>query len=344
MCASCDAPANEPNRRSVLRTTMAAGVAGIAALTAGCAPAAPAAAPGGPSGVHLRWLGLAGWEITFDGHHLLVDPYFTRQQYAGPDGKMDADRPLEVNARIIDWVLDEHLRTAPEFILTTHGHWDHLADIAPLLNHPRWRDQRIRVLGGETHLNLIRAMDAPPSREADLVLVTGGENLRYPLRSPEQPRPAYTIEVFRSLHSQLGGYGFAPAGTLTAPPKTPTTLGELVEGGTLGYQVTVGDRLRVMFLSGTANFAEREVAGATPDVLVLGASGNAAVHDYFERVLATLGWPRVVIPSHHDDMVTQLDRPEVHDTVNREIVATLQEVLGDRGRVLDPRHLQHFEL
>lgn len=343
MCASCATPAvGGVSRRNVLRTTVA-GLAGTAALTAGSSGSAQAGPEGG-SGVYLRWLGIAGWEMTFDGHRLLIDPYLTRQQYAGPNGRMDMRRPLEVNAQIIDWVLKEHLTGAPEFILLTHGHWDHLADVPPLLNHPEWIGRRIRVLGGETHLNLVRAMKIPPARESDMVLVTGGEHLRFPLRSAEQPRPAYTIEVFRSLHSQLGGYGFSPAGTLTTPPKEPTTLGELVEGGSLGYQITVRNRLRVMFLSGTANFAEREVAGARPDVLVLGSSGNAAVHDYFERVLQTLGWPRIVVPSHHDDLVTALDNPEVHDTVNREIITTLQDVLGNRGRVLDPRHLQQFQL
>jgi L-ascorbate metabolism protein UlaG (beta-lactamase superfamily) len=346
MCVSCAAPASGVSRRNVLRTTAAAGLAGTAALAAASSGPAQAAVagPNGRSGVYLRWLGIAGWELAFDGHRLLIDPYLTRQQYAGPDGRMDPQRPLEVNSRIIDWALSTHLAGAPEFILATHGHWDHLADVAPLLNHQKWTDQRIRILGGETHLNLVRAMGIRPAREPDLVLVTGGEHLRFPLRGPEQPRPDYTIEVFRSLHSQLGGYGFSPAGTLTAPPKKPTTIGELVEGGSLGYQVTVRARLRVMFLSGTANFAEREVAGVRPDVLVLGSSGNAAVHDYFERVLQTLGWPRIVVPSHHDDMVTSLDNPEVHDNVNREVVATLQNILGNRGRVLDPRHLEQFQL
>jgi L-ascorbate metabolism protein UlaG (beta-lactamase superfamily) len=294
--------------------------------------------------VSLRWLGIAGWELSFDDHRLLVDPYLTRQQYAGSDGRLDPGKPLAVDARIIDAVLAEHLAGPPEFILVTHGHWDHLADVPTLLSHPSWSGQRIRTLGGETHLNLVRAMGVPPAREPDLVLVTGGEYLRYPLASQDQPRPDYTIEVFRSLHSQLGGYGFAPAGTLTTPPDEPTTLGELVEGGTLAYQVTVGDRLRVLFLSGTANFAEREVAGLRPDVLVLGASGNAAVYDYFERVLRTLGWPRIVVPSHHDDMVTALDDPHLDDTVNRAVGATLRDIVGDRGRVLDPRHLQRIPL
>jgi L-ascorbate metabolism protein UlaG (beta-lactamase superfamily) len=339
--ASSAASAGGVSRRNVLRSTVAAGLAGTAALTAGPASASEHA---GRSGVYLRWLGVAGWELAFDGHRLLIDPYLTRQKYRAPDGRMDPQRPLEVSSRIIDWVLSEHLGGAPEFILATHGHWDHLADVSTLLSHPKWTDQRIRVLAGETHLNLVRAMGVPPVREPDLVLVTGGEHLRFPLRSAAQPRPDYTIEVFRSLHSQLGGYGFSPAGTLTSQPDKPTTLGELVEGGTLGYQVSVPERLSVMFLSGTANFTEREVTGARPDVLVLGASGNAAVYDYFERALHTLGWPRIVIPSHHDDLVTALDDPTIHDTVNREVVTTLQNILGNRGGVLDPRHLQQFQL
>src|SRR5262245_21140517 len=118
------------SRRNVLRSTVAAGLAGTAALAAGPARAAEATAgPRGDSGVSLRWLGIAGWEMTFGGHRLLVDPYLTRQRYAGADGRMDPGRPIEVNSRIIDWVLSGHLSGAPEFILVTHGHWDHLADV-----------------------------------------------------------------------------------------------------------------------------------------------------------------------------------------------------------------------
>ncbi|WP_143013139.1 hypothetical protein [Actinopolyspora mzabensis] len=156
--------------------------------------------------------------------------------------------------------------------------------------------------------------------------------------------PEYVIEVFRTLHSQVGGYGFAPAGTRTEPPRKPTRLRDLVEGGSLAYQITVGDRLPVVFLSGTADFAEREVAGAHPDVLVLGASGHATVHDYYRRVLTTLDWPEVVIPTHHDDLSTPLTSPDIHDTVDREQTRALQDLIGKHGIALDPRHLEPIHL
>ncbi len=341
MCLGCGATTGM-SRRSLLRSSVAFGAAaGVSAATASSAAASPRRRE--PSGVRLQWLGVGGWELTVGDHRVLVDPYFTRQEFTTPGTGFDLDRRLVTDEAVIDRVVDEHLAGPPEFVLVTHGHWDHLADVPTLLDRPGWRDEPVRVLCGETHWHLLSAMGMPESQQADVVLVTGGEHLRYPLAS-EQPRPEYTIEVFRTLHSQVGGYGFAPAGTLTGPPQRPRTLRDLVEGGSLGYQVTVGEQLRIMFLSGTANFAEREVVGARPDVLVLGASGHDAVHDYYERVLAALDWPGIVVPSHHDDLTTPLDDPGIHETVDRDQVRILRELVGSRGVVLDPRHLEPFEV
>lgn len=345
MCVGCGVESHVLSRRNLLRSSAALGATGVGMSvgSAGTAASERASSLRGPVGARLLWLGVAGWELSFGGHRLLVDPYLTRQEFTGTDGGLDLDRRLVVDETAIDWVVSQHLAGAPEFVLLTHGHWDHIGDVPTLLARAAWNRKPVRVLCGETHWHLLTAMGIADTQQPNIVLVSGGEQLRYP-PATEQKRPDYTIEVFRSLHSQVGGYGFAPAGTRTEPPRRPTRLRDLVEGGSLAYQVTVGDRLTIMFLSGTANFAEREIAGARPDVLVLGASGHAAVHDYYQRVLTALDWPEVVIPTHHDDLTTPLTSPAIHDTVDREQTRVLQDLMGNRGRVLDPRHLEPIHL
>ncbi|MGJ7906713.1 MBL fold metallo-hydrolase [Actinopolyspora sp. H202] len=333
------------NRRNLLRSSAALGVAGAGQSVGspGTAASEPTSSRRAPGSARLLWLGVAGWELSFAGHRLLVDPYMTRQEFTGPEGGLDLDRQLVVDEAAIDEIVAQHLAGPPEFVLLTHGHWDHIGDVPTLLGRTAWQQQPVRVLCGETHWHLLTAMGIPDTQQPNIVLVSGGEQLRYPLAT-EQRRPDYTIEVFRTLHSQVGGYGFAPAGTRTEPPLRPARLRDLVEGGSLAYQITIGEQLTVMFLSGTANFAEREVAGARPDVLVLGASGHAAVHDYYQRVLTALDWPEVVIPTHHDDLTTPLTSPDIHDTVDREQTRVLRDLLGKRGIALDPHHLEPIHL
>lgn len=75
----------------------------------------------------------------------------------------------------------------------------------------------------------------PASRMADVVPVTGGDHLQF---------DGYSVEVFRSLHSRQQDYtSFAP-GTRDSVPERPRTLGDLVEGRTLAFQLSVEGALR----------------------------------------------------------------------------------------------------
>ncbi|MEV5505134.1 MBL fold metallo-hydrolase [Streptomyces orinoci] len=315
------------------------------AATAHPAAASPANSRRSPDGLKLRWLGVAGWELSFGEHSILVDPYLSRQEYRRADGTTNPAMPLKPNPGIVETVARHHLTKAPDLVLVTHGHWDHLLDVPQLLGRGGWKDATIRTLCGETHLYLLQAMDTDPARLEHCITVTGGEVLRFPEGSSAQP-PACTVEVFRSLHSQLPGYGFPYHGHLIARPERPTQLQHLLEGGTLGYQVTVGaNGPRVMFLSGTANFAEREVAGARPDVLVLGVSGHTGVHRHIERAMEALGNPPVVVPSHHDNMLTELTSPDIAKSINQDAVRDLRRIVEPLGAtVLEPRHLAQLAL
>ncbi|MFC6021042.1 MBL fold metallo-hydrolase [Plantactinospora solaniradicis] len=286
-------------RRGLLGASTAvatAAIAGGAARPANAAPTGSRAAArrwtgaAGSSGVRLRWLGNNAWEITFGTTTILIDPWLTRFKTGTytPEGIRD-DTPLTVDPAKID----PHVSRA-NLILVCHGHYDHMSDVPYIAARTG-----ATVLGTESHHNMLRALGTPPSQ---FCTVRGGEYLQY---------DGYTVEVFQSLHSMTGPSKQVPyPGTRpgTLPPR-PQTVADLVEGETLAYQITVGERFRILVLS-TANFVERELAGLRPDVAIV-AAGGGTVHDYVGRLMRTLDYPTWVLPSHWDDFDYPLDQPAI---------------------------------
>ncbi|MCP2169652.1 MBL fold metallo-hydrolase [Goodfellowiella coeruleoviolacea] len=334
MCTTCGsgpAPdgAGRMNRRRMLFGSAGAAVAvgtGVAlgTLPRGTAEAEPRRPDGRRHGVNLRWLGVAGWELSFDGRRVLIDPYLSRFPVWDAHGRTIDDYPIAPRTDL----LDRHLTERPELVLVTHGHYDHLAEVPYVLSKfPDQDGATTRVIGTETHAHLLTALGVDPAR---VVIVDGGEHLDF---------HGFTVQVVRSSHSRNASYGYYAPGTLTAPPaRTPTVIKDLLEGGSLGYLVRIADRYSILFLSGTADFVAGEVAGLRPDALVLGVSGHANVHDYVGRVLRATQ-PALVIPSHHDDMVTQLDDPALppkgSPAAAKELTDTIAR-LGLNATVLDP--------
>lgn len=325
-------------RRSVIKSALAAGAAGV--LPAGRTLPGPPAERRLPTGTRLsmRWLGVAGWELSFAGRSILFDPYLSRMPYARADGGLDPELPLRYDRDAVERVAAEHLTGAPDLILVSHGHFDHIADVPQLLARPQWRGHRVRTICDETSGHLLAALGVGPARMADVVTVRGGEYLQF---------DGFTVEVFRSLHSQQSQYGYFAPGRLLAPPARPRVLGDLVEGETLMYQVAIDDGPTVL-LSGASNFAERELSGVRPDVAVVGMTSHSAVHRYLERLLKTLGDPPVLLPSHHDDMTTPLTAKGAQTVANPAAADALAKAAAQRGSlhtgVLTPRPLEAFDV
>ncbi|HVV12883.1 MBL fold metallo-hydrolase [Amycolatopsis sp.] len=270
---------------------------GAAALAGAAVPATAlaAATPASTGAVTLRWWGNNGWEIRLPGGRtVLIDPWLTRFKTGTytPAGA-DPATPLSVDTALIDHYVDSGELRA-DHILVTHGHYDHLTDIPYLA-----KKTGATVLGTETHLNLLSALGAP---EDQFGLAAGGEYLDF---------GDYTIRVLRSLHSESGTRATVPfpgtrPGLGEAKLPKPTVIRDLVEGGTLAYQVSGGGVSVLDF--GGSNYVESELAGLRPDVVMVPAGGGK-IHDYVSRLLRVTGQPRYVLPPHWDDFDYPLSEP-----------------------------------
>ncbi|WP_225724860.1 MULTISPECIES: MBL fold metallo-hydrolase [unclassified Nocardia] len=285
----------EFSRRGLLGVSAgAATLMAAAACAKGSGPApAPETPAAGKSDGALRWWGNNGWEIRVGKKVVLIDPWLTRFKTGtytkeGPNPRT----PISVDTALIDSYVDSAQLRA-DHILVTHGHYDHLTDVPYLA-----KKTGATVIGTETHLNLMIALGAP---EDQLAVAYGGEDLAF---------DGYSIKVLPSLHSAIGPRAQVPyPGTrpgLGTKIPAPETISDLVEGGTLAYQVTGGGMTVLNF--GGSNYIESELAGLRPDVLLMPV-GGAKVRDYANRLLNVLGHPRYVLPTHWDDFDYPLGEP-----------------------------------
>ncbi|OLB93281.1 MAG: hypothetical protein AUH30_20435 [Candidatus Rokubacteria bacterium 13_1_40CM_68_15] len=273
------------SRRGFLGTTLAASLL-LPGLAEG-AETPPRGGGPGSAGVNLKWFGTNSWEISLGGKTILFDPWFSRGVQTGfLTGKFDPKTPLKVE----DALIDQHVKKADQ-ILIGHGHWDHLADIPYIA-----KKTGAQVIGSETHANLLRAFGVP---EGKIVQVKGGEYMQF---------DGYTIEVFPGVHSMGPSKKFAVPGHLYHVPPTPTTVGELPEGDSLIYLITVGGKYRV-FLMSTANYIERAITGLKPDIALVGSIFANQTYDYTPRLLRALNSPRYVLPTHWDNFEKPLSEP-----------------------------------
>jgi len=285
----------EWSRRGFLAGGVAAGVAaaanlGRSLLAPGVAEGAePSPRGGGPgtAGVNLKWFGTNGWEITFGNKTILIDPWFNRFESGFLQNKLKMDAVLPTDTTLID----QHVSKADQ-ILIGHGHWDHMADVPYIA-----KKTGAMVIGSESHANLMRAAGVP---EGKIVQVKGGEYMQF---------DGYTIEIFPSVHSMGGTKKYAVPGHIVSVPSTPPTkLGDLPEGDTLIYVLTIGGKYSI-FLMSSGNYIERAIAGLRPDVALIAPLFSNNTHAFTPRLVKALNYPKIVLPTHWDDFEASLSEP-----------------------------------
>jgi L-ascorbate metabolism protein UlaG (beta-lactamase superfamily) len=238
--------------------------------------------------LRLTYLGGAGYEITDGKTVVLVDPVISMMKLRRDTkpGSLDLAREISSILTPDAEAIDEKIKRA-DYILVTHGHYDHALDAGYISNKTG-----AVIIGHETTANIVRAYAVPPEKT---LIVRGGEDFEF---------GAFSLKVIPSVHtaiahkfyysdpvaSQLGGY--APKGL-----KAPLHGSDFAEGGDLMYLLRIaGHQILIM---GSMNYIEREVEGLRPDIAIVGALPNRhEIYDYTGRLMRALGHPSTVFPTH----------------------------------------------
>jgi L-ascorbate metabolism protein UlaG (beta-lactamase superfamily) len=219
--------------------------------------------------LRFRWLGVAGFELATAEHVLAIDPYLTRISFWRQwFGRVEPDRQ-RVASQIpgCDWVL------------VTHAHWDHLADVPAVLEHTG-----AVALGSANACRLLALLGVP---EGQVRQIGPGDRLSL---------GPFRVRVLLAKHIQVPGYGPDPLARNLRPPLRARE-----------YRMDVC----FCFLIEVSRHRLLTDPGECPDgcpraeVLLVSTYQEEA---YYQALLCLVA-PRVVIPSHWDDLWRPLSKP-----------------------------------
>ena len=329
------------SRRESLTTGGRACLLAFVVLMSGCGPAPSSEeavagmAPQSGDTITLRYLGAAGWEITgpsaasVDPVVVLVDPYLTRAKYDGQEGEDPADtRPVydRFDTLFSDTeVVDAQIARA-DYILVQHSHPDHVMDV-PYLAHKTGAV----VIGHESTINILRAYGVP---DRQLITVRGGEDYDF---------GDFSVRVIPSLHSPLGDKRYYQSEVVSKDVKRPLRIDQLVEGGSLMYLVRIGGHQ--VLTMGSMNYIEREVEGLRPDVALVGAApSHLEIFEYTPRLMAALGYPGVVMPTHADNFRAPYGSDFAYRSEWVDAFAEEVRAASPGSQIIIPRHLEPIRI
>ena len=232
-----------------------------------------------PPGLELEWLGAAGFRITYQGQHLLIDPYLTRITM----GDLLRRRVVPAAPAQLERVPD------PIAILVGHTHFDHALDVPALAMRAG-----CKVYGSAS---LARLMALHGRRE----LAVEVEAHRRIELGP------FTVRYVPSKHAKLAAGLWTPYdGEITCEHTDELTPQQFRCGTIWGIEIEVGGAR--LYHTGSCDLDDGAEIPRGIDVFLCGIAGRRFTRGYVEKILRRVE-PSVIVPCHHDDFFRPIAQP-----------------------------------
>ena len=241
-------------------------------------------AVGLPDGLDVKWLGVSGYCLTYEGVSIFIDPYVSRAPL----------RSLLLRRRALPdpAMLDIYARAPGDVaaVLVGHTHFDHAVDapaIAARHRAPAYGSSSLARLMGLHGLGEL-AVEVEPHRRYEI--------------------GPFLVTFVPSRHSKLlFGRKVPMDGPLTCEALDGLVPTAYRCGAVFGIRLEVAGTS--LYHQGSADLDDEELGHAPVDVFLAGVAGRQVTPRFWQRVLSRLE-PRVIVPTHYDDFFTPLGGAE----------------------------------
>ena len=290
------------------------------------------------SGLRLRWLGAAGFEISDDQTSILVDPFVSRPT------ALQGLFPLDIDTEAVDkYVIDPMMRKGSfknlKAILVSHTHIDHVQDVPYILSRfPKIADRPL-VAGDRNLACLLKAYNGREKsiawlKGADVLSSTRQQIFDFNEKKKLNPPPnqklgiavvgsfgKFTITAFISEHGLYDDLIFTLEGTLRGkvpltglqyPAYLNSSMTYLIEYNTGSGAAGDPKRALRLFLADSARFLNGQrvitevLQGGPVDLLLEGIAARKKKNGIPQKIDGFN--PRYFVPTHFDDFFVPLDQ------------------------------------
>jgi len=227
----------------------------------------------------VKWYGINALEFrTSDGTDFMVDMYVSRNRER-------LNIPEEV---------ERYVTSRPSWVLMTHAHWDHLADMPQIIA----KTDTI-LYASETACSIMRGMGV---KEKNFRTIHYGDKLELP--------GGVTIDVIESRH--MGVVDEAPGYSAPPPPETLDAASGWRCGEVFAFLIHADGK---SFLNaGSANFLESNFNHLECDYFI---GGISRWKEGFPQLLQKCVNYKTLIPTHHDEFTKPLSEFSLRNDLKR---------------------------